>query len=548
MASPLQTGAIIGEYELVRLLGRGGMGDVWLAMERMTDRKVAMKFIKPHLLEEGEFLKRFLIEAKTLARLEHDRIVRLHRVLQTDEYLALILGFIEGRSLADVIQDMAPLPSPFVLACARDVLPALGVAHQRGIVHRDIKPQNILIDLEGRAFVSDFGIAVAEFAGRGTATGVSIGTPHYMSPEQIANPEKLNPQEGGHRSDIYSFGVVLFEMLTGKLPFGQQGKFDDLYRVQTMHCTMQPPRLTSFVPSVPAPVEAVVLMCLEKDPANRPQSCKQLLEMLEKAVAGVAPAPVREHTGTVLETIPSELRPPPIPQPGAGGGTVPVRQHSTGQPGAAASAGQSSKGKSNLIWMGAGAIVVAAGVSYAIFTQSKPDNKPSEPTPVAETKAAPKPAGTPTQRASLLPNPGPGTPVSTPGGGGATQPVSNPPQGGGMPAGQPTSSMPVGANAGLVANEAQQLMSERRACDAQPRAARAAELDPRYQRLFENSVQECTKEKMAQADASSAGSLFTSGDYCGAQTKMTLAANRYPRPEYSQKLTDYKTACENALR
>ncbi|MBV8903021.1 MAG: serine/threonine protein kinase, partial [Acidobacteriia bacterium] len=152
--------------------------------------------------------------------------------------------------------------------------------------HRDIKPQNILIDRRDHFFLTDFGIAVTEFAGRGTAEGTSLGTIHYMSPEQIENSRALDPHRGGRRSDVYSFGVVLFEMLTGRLPFGDRHTRDESYRqIVWMHCTAPPPRLGDFNPAVAPTIEAPVLRCLEKDPDQRPQSCGELLMMLDQAAA-----------------------------------------------------------------------------------------------------------------------------------------------------------------------------------------------------------------------------------------------------------------------
>ncbi len=298
----------IGGYELLRLLGEGGMGEVWLARDKRADRFVALKFIKPHLLNDPGFRARFSHEAKTLGKLEHDRIVTLYAVLDEGEYLALVLRFIDGNSLADKIDAQGALALPFVLSCARDILPALGFAHENGIIHRDIKPPNILVDSRDRCFLMDFGIAVAEFAERGTMTGLAIGTPHYMSPEQIRTPREITIPLRGHRTDIYSFGVVLFEMLSGQVPFGQHSGVEDMFSIQSAHCNEPPPPLREINPTVPRAVEEVVMACLEKDPANRPQTCIELLGQLEAAALSGGQS-VRAHPPTIVEPRKSALSP-----------------------------------------------------------------------------------------------------------------------------------------------------------------------------------------------------------------------------------------------
>src|ERR1017187_3357475 len=189
----LQPGTRFGDYELMRKLEDGGMGEVWKAAQIHSDQLVAIKFIKPALLEDAANKTRFLNEAKTLGRLEHDRIVPLYGVAEDRGRMALILRFIDGESLARRIDRLGALPLDLAMSCARDVLAALGFAHERGIVHRDVKPHNILIDQREHFFLSDFGIAVAEFVGRDTAIGTSVGTWHYMSPEQIERPRDLDP-------------------------------------------------------------------------------------------------------------------------------------------------------------------------------------------------------------------------------------------------------------------------------------------------------------------------------------------------------------------
>jgi hypothetical protein len=530
-SSQLQPRSRIADYELLRLLGRGGMGDVWLGHELSADRAVAIKFIKPHLLEEPTFLNRFLNEARTLGRLEHDRIVRLHRVLQSEGHVALILGYIEGQSLADIIDARAPMPLDVVLKCARDVLPALAFAHQRGIIHRDIKPQNILVDREERSFLCDFGIAVVEFADRGTETGFAIGTPHYMSPEQIQTPRDLTTQKGGHRSDIYSFGVVLFEMLTGRLPFGTHGGSDESFQVQSMHCMTPAPPLRGFHRGVPQPVEEVVLRCLEKKPQNRPQTCKELLEMLESAGRGVpttAGVSTRgetvfegSHAGTVGGTIPTPVA--PLQQPPRD-----VQRPSRGR----------RAGMPKLGWLVLGGVLIAGAIGYAVLTSSKTESaEGSGKTVVADTS---RPDAI---RPDTLP------PKPDGGNGGQTLPKPTTLSDGRAGAMPQQSIVPAPDPSAALGAEARQLMQDGKACDAEPRAQRASELNPQYRSLYASAAAACTDQKMAAADASAAEQLLKDGDYCGAQNKMKTALNSYPAErKYSQRLKVMTESCEASLR
>jgi eukaryotic-like serine/threonine-protein kinase len=354
-SSLLQPGNRFGDYELLRKIEAGGMGEVWKASQIHSEQLVAIKFIKPHLLDDPVHKSRFLQEAKTLARLEHDRIVPLYGVCEASGRLALILRFIDGESLARRIDRLGAVPPNLALACVRDILPALDFAHSKGIVHRDIKPQNILIDSRERFFLSDFGIAVTEFAGRATAEGTSLGTLHYMSPEQIENPRALDPHLGGHRSDIYSFGVVLFEMLTGRLPFGdRRDEHEGWTQIAWMHCTAPPPRLRDFHPALTPAIEGVVLQCLEKNADLRPQSCADLLKMLEDSAAAAPEAP--NYVPTVVEK-------------------VAVKGNTT----ALATPRLGTVGRNRIekaVWLGLGGLSIAAAVSYGVLTKDQSRKTP----------------------------------------------------------------------------------------------------------------------------------------------------------------------------
>lgn len=495
----------IGDYELVRLLGRGGMGDVWLATETRAERPVALKFIKPYLLQDPGFLTRFLNEARTLGRLDHDRIVTLFAVLEKDGHLALVLRFIDGRSLADVIDEQRVVPLAIVMACARDVVPALGSAHEKGIIHRDIKPQNILVDRSGRSFLTDFGIAVVDFADRGTVTGFSIGTPHYMSPEQIQTPREVTMQHGGYRSDIYSFGVVLFEMLTGRLPFGANTSHDDIYRIQNAHCVEAPPRLRDINPDVTPAVEEVVLRCLAKSPADRPQSCAELLQLLESAAAGTAPAarPRAERAATIVErsgaidsgTPAAPARPSPRVAKG-----VPQQVP-------------------KLAWFALGAVLIAGGIGYAVLTRSSPVPDPNK----KETIVDPPPKEGDGKGKTDVKPPGPG-PDRGPGPG----------------------TDPKVAQAETRYKEAQAKSQQGMYCDAQQAASEAVRLSPSggYQRLQAEMAQKCNSTQGAEMRFNEARALGQQGRACEGKAKADEAINLNPgRADFGALREQLASAC-----
>jgi len=319
----LQPGTRIGGCELVRRLGVGGMGEVWLANEANPRRAVALKFVKPELLRDAGFRTRFRNEAETLAGLEHDRIVPLYRLLEEEGHLALVLRYIPGSTLADRIDAATgPLSMDVVLAVARDVLRALGFAHRRGTIHRDIKPQNVLVDPEGQSFLTDFGIALGDAVERSTLAGFAIGTPHYMSPEQIRTPQLVAADGLGVQSDIYSVGVVLYEMLTGTVPFGADLGSEHAFAVQRAHVEDPPRPLREINPEVPPAVERIVLACLAKQATQRPSSCEALMAELEAAAGAgrsrgagrVAAATVIERAGPAAEPRP-ESAPPATRRP-----------------------------------------------------------------------------------------------------------------------------------------------------------------------------------------------------------------------------------------
>ena len=201
------------EYEILDELGRGGMAIVFKAREKQLEREVAIKVLPFSLAFDKEFVERFQREARTSAKLEHPSIIPIYRVGKSGRVIYFVMKFLRGKPLASVLAARGSLPPAEIRQVLVQVARALAYAHKGGIVHRDIKPDNIMFDEHGQAVVTDFGIAKAATGGKLTGTGMSIGTPHYMSPEQ-ARAQQLDG-----RSDIYSLGVVAYQCLTGSVPF-----------------------------------------------------------------------------------------------------------------------------------------------------------------------------------------------------------------------------------------------------------------------------------------------------------------------------------------
>jgi hypothetical protein len=261
--------AIGFQYRIERLLGRGGMGAVYLAHELALDRDVAIKVLPPEQAGAAELRERFRREARTAARLSHPNIVPLHTFGEVDGLVYFVMGYVAGESLASRLRRNGPLPSDEVRTLLAEVADALAYAHRHGVVHRDIKPDNILIDAEsGSPHLTDFGIAKAGFSdGRLTAAGQLMGTPAYMSPEQV-----LGRPDVDARSDLYSLGVAAYEMLSGRLPFEGENPMETL----TQRLRQQPTPLRTVAPNVPDDLAVAIERCLERDPANRWPDAKSL--------------------------------------------------------------------------------------------------------------------------------------------------------------------------------------------------------------------------------------------------------------------------------
>jgi serine/threonine-protein kinase len=251
---------IEGQYRIERLLGKGGMGQVFLAHDLTLEREVAIKVLPPDVAQDDQVVRRFQQEAKTAAKLDHPNIIPIYRVESEGGLNYFVMKYIAGTSLEDLLDKKEPLPVPDIQRILWEAACALGHAHQRGVVHRDVKPANIMFDHDGRVMLTDFGISKALQAATGlTATGMIIGTPHYMAPEQ----GKGAAVDG--RADQYSLGVVGYRMITAELPFAG----DSVHTIIYKHIYEEPPLASAKRPGTPGGLTAAISRALSKDPDLR---------------------------------------------------------------------------------------------------------------------------------------------------------------------------------------------------------------------------------------------------------------------------------------
>jgi eukaryotic-like serine/threonine-protein kinase len=267
-------------YRIIRRLGGGGMASVFLGEHAFVARSVAVKVLHAHLARDAEMAERFRREAEAAAQLVHPYIVPILDFGRTPEAVYTVMPYLGGGSLADRLYRQRTVTPAMAAATAAQVAVALDYAHRHGVVHRDVKPDNILYDEDGNALVTDFGIATARFHGRLTATGRAMGTPHYMSPEQAMG--KL--VDG--RSDLYAVGVMLYESLVGFPPFDGADAFSVGYK----HVHEQPVPPTEVDSRAPAGLSAIVMRCLLKNPAERYARGQDLADALVAWLAGASNA------------------------------------------------------------------------------------------------------------------------------------------------------------------------------------------------------------------------------------------------------------------
>jgi len=266
-------GQIIGNYKIEAKLGEGGMGAVYRGVDTMLDREVAIKALKPELASQTSVVERFRTEAVTLAKLNHPNVATLYTMFRQGEELYMVLEYVRGETLDNILQRRGALPAEEAIPVFCQVLDGIDHAHELGIVHRDIKPANMMLTEKGTLKVLDFGIARLLGSARMTRAGNIIGTLEYMAPEQVRGLET----DG--RSDLYALGMMLYEVLTGKLPFDTENEFE-LMKAQT-ELTPAPPRTLN--PNIPPAVEAAIMKAIDKDPNKRFQTGGEFREVLMNA-------------------------------------------------------------------------------------------------------------------------------------------------------------------------------------------------------------------------------------------------------------------------
>lgn len=373
-------GKTIGGYEIIEVIGQGGMSSVYRALQHSMNRMVALKILPRHLMRDATYIERFKREVSIIAKLEHRNIVPVYDYGEHDGQPYIAMRYMAGGSIDDLLQDGA-IDERKILDILYQIAPALDYAHSKQVLHRDLKPSNILLDEAGGAYITDFGIArvLNESGDKITTQGV-VGTPSYMSPEQAQ----------GHvldgRSDVYSLAVMLFEMATGRRPFEN----DTPYSIAVMQVTTPPPNPRSIRKEVSPSLEAVILKGLRKKREDRYQNSEELLAAVEKAVE--QPLLIQDDTqrgvasSVMMDTVPSEIIPqentpvrvifsPPSnapviyapPQGGSSGMSAPVRK---------VASGKLKKRKPRTNWVislllggiiGCGLLTLIAGVGFVIL-------------------------------------------------------------------------------------------------------------------------------------------------------------------------------------
>src|SRR3954451_19375818 len=349
-----------GRYKIIRKLGAGGMADVYLAEDQELARRVAIKILNDRHAADDQFVERFRREAKNAAGLSHPNIVSIYDRGDSEGTYYIAMEYLEGRSLKELIVSRGSAPVRTAIEYARQILAAVGAAHKQGIVHRDIKPHNVLVGPEGRLKVTDFGIARSG-ASQMTEVGSIIGTAQYLSPEQARGSQV------DQTSDLYSVGVVLYELLTGQVPFTG----DTPLEIAMKHLSEVPKPPSELREDVPPDLDMVVVRALAKDPSERYQSAEEMDADLERILNGL---PVGEDTaaaatavlsgpGLLAAALTSVSTPPGGGAPAAG---ARARRSPPGSPprsGSAAYKGPPRRRRPVWPWVLAVLLLAAAGVA-----------------------------------------------------------------------------------------------------------------------------------------------------------------------------------------
>jgi eukaryotic-like serine/threonine-protein kinase len=387
-----------GKYRVERMVGKGGMGAVFLAHDLTLEREVAIKVLPPDISMDAQIVKRFQQEAKTAAKLDHTNIIPIYRVESEGGLNYFVMKYIAGTSLEDVLDQKQVLPIDYIQRVLWEAACALGHAHQRGVVHRDVKPANIMFDHDGRVMLTDFGISKALQAASGfTGTGMIIGTPHYMAPEQA----KGSTVDG--RADQYSLGVVAYRMLTGELPYTGDSVHTILYK----HIFEEVPRASGKRRDSPEFLTGAIARALSKEPGQRFGTMEEFATAVwpEQPVATPKPGektksprrPPPTPTRTVTADTPTEVTTAP---------TTPIPRAGLKIPAA-------RKNRSALGMVIGAVVIVAAGVGgYLALGKKAPHaSQPPAPPPVTvvhdTVRVAPPPSPTPRRQTAPPPAPPP---------------------------------------------------------------------------------------------------------------------------------------------
>jgi serine/threonine-protein kinase len=296
-------GREIGNYRIVEKIGEGGMGVVYKAIETHLDRPVAIKALHPHLSSNVELMERFRAEARAQGQMNHPNVATLYTFIVQEGAAYMVMEYVDGEAFDRMVHRRGPIPSSEVLPAFRQALAGIGYAHRLGILHRDIKPSNIMLNREGIVKVMDFGLAKVMGDRSLTATGVRLGTVYYMSPEQILN------RPADIRSDIYSLGATLYEILTGKAPF--QGESD--FHILNAHVNTPPPLMSGPCPNISGSTERAVMKALAKNPDERFQSAEEFAAALDPASDSVSPFAVTADLGDSQAITTRTVGPAPKP-------------------------------------------------------------------------------------------------------------------------------------------------------------------------------------------------------------------------------------------
>jgi serine/threonine-protein kinase len=415
-----------GKYEIQGEIARGGMGIVYKAVHKSLNRTVALKVLHAQYTGDASFVKRFQREARAMARLDHENVIRVYDVSEEQSAQYIVMEYFPGKDLKQVILERGPLSIEQALSIALQMAEALAYAHAQGIVHRDIKPSNVMVDNRGKVKLADFGIAAATDEISVTATGQIIGTPEYMSPEQ-ARGEAMDG-----RSDLYSLGIVLYEMLTGATPFERLSRMSIIakliYEPQEFNLT--------FPDHVSPPIQAIVQALLRKQAQDRTADAATLIEQIRnlgnevseedtldrtrtlytRLPTGTTPAPeqsVEEEESTAMLPSRTDPPPPPLQRPTTGKFTPaplarPEKTEKTDHLSSPPSSGQADGGPGRrLVPIFAGVVGVVFLISGGLYFLSSRDSGPSSESTVSVSPPAPRPAEQPI-------TPPPPAPVVTP--------------------------------------------------------------------------------------------------------------------------------------